>query len=132
MFFEKKIMNLPLKAPFMMMQLWRNQQLEPQELKKLQEKKLRAMVKHSYENVAYYHERFRRANLKPDDVRTMEDLAKIPILTKKTLKSLPTEKIVARNIDLNSCTMHPTSGTSGTPLIVYWDKTAQLELYLRS
>jgi len=117
-------------APFMMMRLMRNQQLEPAELRKLQNKKLRALIKHSYEYVPYYHSLFKEAGLRPDNIRTIDDLDKIPISKKKDIIDLPLEKNVAANIDLSKCLTLRTSGSTGTPLSVYWEKKAKLISYL--
>jgi phenylacetate-CoA ligase len=93
---EMKDTRLPLNVPLKILKLWRNQWLKPLELEKLQNKKLRAIVKHSYENVPLYHNLFRDANLKPDDIKTTKDLSKLPILTKKVLTNLPLEQLVAK------------------------------------
>jgi phenylacetate-CoA ligase len=101
-------------------------------LKKLQNKRLRAIVKQAYENVQFYHDLFKEAKLTPDAIKTTEDLIKIPILSKDVLRSLPFGKITASNINLNRCTKAYTSGSTGTPLTVYCNKEATLENHLRS
>jgi phenylacetate-CoA ligase len=100
-------------------------------LKKLQNKRLRAIVKHSYENVPYYHDLFKEAKLTPDAIKTTEDLVKVPILSKNVLRSLPVEKITASNINLNRCVKLRTSGSTGIPVTVYRNKEANLEDILR-
>jgi len=105
---------------------WRNRQLKPAELRKIQNNKLRGLIKHSYEHVPYYHNLFKEAKLTPDDIKTMEDLQKIPITRKMDIVDLPLENIVASNIDLSECWVERTSGTTGTPLAVYWEKKAKL------
>jgi phenylacetate-coenzyme A ligase PaaK-like adenylate-forming protein len=56
------------------------------EQKAIQEKKLRKIIDFSYENVPYYHKLFRELNLKPSDIERIEDLEKLPILTKDIIK----------------------------------------------
>ena len=56
----------------------KTQWLRPYEIEELQNKKLQALVKHAYENVPYYRRLFKRIGLKPDDIKTKEDLIKIP------------------------------------------------------
>ena len=114
-----------------MWRLMRNQRLQPEELMKLQSRKLRTMVKHSYDNVPYYHSLFREAKLRPDDVKTTEDLDKIPISKKQDIVVLPLEETVAKNIDLSNCLTRRTSGSTGTPMAVYWEKRARLLNYLQ-
>jgi len=84
------------------------------------------MVKHSYENVPYYHSLFKEAGLRPDDVGTINDLDKIPITRKKDIRDLPLEKITAANIDLSKCSPSRTSGTTGTPLTIIKERKARL------
>lgn len=67
-------------------QLKRHQWLEEEELKKVQEKKLSALIKHAYQNVRYYRNLFDSIGIEPQDIRTVRDLQKIPILTKKNIK----------------------------------------------
>ena len=116
----------------MMLKAIRHHRLGSSEIRDLQDRRLRAMVKHSYVNVPYYHHLFRKAGVKPDTIRTTEDLVKIPILTKKILKSVALENMCARNISMSKCTRLNTSGTTGLPLSVYWTKNALWDGYLRN
>src|SRR4030067_3122600 len=123
---------LVLSAPFMMRKLLHDQWLKPSELRKLQDKRLRGIVKHSYENVPYYRNVFKQAKITPNDIKTTDDLTKIPILTKKDLKNLTLDKICATNVDLTHCLKEGTSVSSGTPLLVFWTKKAKIDCYLRA
>jgi len=121
-------MNLSLLSiapPIMWRWVW-NRRLKADELRELQNKKLRGIIRHSYEYVPYYHTLFEEVNLDPDDVKTIEDLDKIPITSKSDVRDLPFEKIVASNIDLTKCWIERTSGTTGTPMTIYWEKKAKL------
>jgi phenylacetate-CoA ligase len=92
------------------------------ELEELQWKKLRALLYHSYENVPFYHQKFRQAGIKPDDIRGINDLSKLPITTKSELQKMPIESVTARNIDSRKCQKTRTSGSTGTPLNLILDK----------
>ncbi|MCD4808938.1 MAG: phenylacetate--CoA ligase family protein, partial [Methanosarcinales archaeon] len=50
-------------------------------LKRYQEEKLQGLIQFSYDKVPYYHKLFKSLNLKPEDIRSIEDLQKLPILT---------------------------------------------------
>jgi len=117
---------LPLQtAPCLLYYLWKirkSQRLSPSELEELQDRKLRAIIKHAYENVPYYHELFNSAKLKPEDIRVKEDLVKIPITTKKVLQRLPISERVAKGVDINKCIKCRTSGSTGEPLDVFLNK----------
>jgi phenylacetate-CoA ligase len=99
--------------------LLRNRHLPAGELRALQENKLRAVVRHAYENVPYYRSLFDSAGLSPDDIRTVEDLTRVPVTTKDDLQAAGLQRTVARGTDLSSCVSMLTSGTTGKPFRIY-------------
>ena len=50
-----------------------------------QNKKIKALINHAYENTVYYRNVFNEKNIRPSDINTHLDLKKLPILTKKTI-----------------------------------------------
>ena len=82
------------------------------ELKSLQSIRLAATVKRVYENVPLYRERMDKAGVSPEDIRSVEDLHKLPFTNKKDLNdsypygmfAVPMEQIVR---------IHASSGTTG-------------------
>jgi len=105
-----------------LLRLRRQQWLRPEELKALQQNKLRKLIKHAYEQVPYYHQLFDSNRIKPEDIRTVRDLVHLPITTKALFQSLPLAEVTARNVDLNRCICSRTSGTLGIPLTLYYRK----------
>jgi phenylacetate-CoA ligase len=100
----------------------RNQWLKPAELSRLQEKRLKAIVRHAYDNVPLYHEKFDSIGVKPDDINTVEDLVKLPFMTKQEIwRGIP-DRSIAKEYDLKDCIERSTSGTSGGPMPVYYDR----------
>ncbi|WUS95452.1 phenylacetate--CoA ligase [Streptomyces sp. NBC_00708] len=87
------------------------------ELAALQLDRLRATLSHAYENVPHYRAAFDRAGLKPEDCRSLADLARFPFTTKADLRdnypfgmfAVPEERV--RRI-------HASSGTTGRPTVV--------------
>jgi phenylacetate-CoA ligase len=87
------------------------------ELRALQLRRLQWSVRHAYDNVPHYRNKFAEAGVHPDDLRTLEDLAKFPFTTKADLRAnypfgmfaVPREQI--RRI-------HASSGTTGQPTVV--------------
>ena len=100
--------------------------LKPDATRRLQNKKLRALIIHSYAHVPYYHNLFKKAGLHPDDIQTIDDLPKIPITRKRDIVDLPEDKVIASGIELNQCDVMRTSGTTGIPLNICWNKKAKL------
>jgi len=105
--------------PYYLWRIKKAQRLNPSELEELQSKKLRAIVKHAYENVPYYHKLFNSVNLKPNDIKTREDLVKVPITNKKILQKLPIIERISRGVNISKCVKCRTSGSTGEPLDIF-------------
>lgn len=108
-----------LYYPYKLPNLRRNQWLSTQALKELQERKLKALVRHAYNKVNYYRSLFERVGLKPEDIKNIQDLAKIPITTRKDLQGVAREEIIAKHTDPSRCINLRTSGSTGAPLDIY-------------
>lgn len=95
------------------------------ELKEYQNEKLRSLIKHAYENVPYYHNLFKENKLTPEDIKTTDDLYKLPILTKEIIrKNFKNGEIIAQNIPKNKLMLSSSSGSTGEPLQYYTTKNA--------
>lgn len=66
------------------------------ELEEIQRKMLRGIIKHAYENVQLYHQKFRSVGVMPDDIKTVGDLQKIQIITKQELRDNFPKGVIAR------------------------------------
>jgi phenylacetate-CoA ligase len=97
--------------------LHRSQWWTEVELKEYQNEKLRALIKHAYDNVPYYTELFNNLNFTPSSIKTTDDLVKLPILTKEIIrKNFKSGKIVAKNIPKQNMILSGSSGSTGEPL----------------
>jgi len=86
----------------------------------VRDRRLRRLVAHAYARVPYYRRLFDGAGVRPEEIRSAADLARLPITSKADLRRLPAEDLVASGAELARC-LHPrSSGTSGEPLTVYW------------
>ncbi len=56
-----------------------------EELKEIESEKLRVLVEYMHEYSPFYREKFRRAKLKPSDIRSLEDLPKVPLTTTREM-----------------------------------------------
>ena len=95
--------------------------LRAEKLTYLRERRLRAMVAHAYANVPYYRRLLDDTGVRPEEIRTEEDLTRLPITEKKDLRQLPVGDVVARGTEIARCLRPRSSGTSGVPLAVYRD-----------
>lgn len=87
-------------------------------LKKHQNKMLKSIVRYAYDNVPFYHEMLDRLKIRPDEIRTVEDLEKLPILRKDQVRR-NLDKMVSKEYDVNRLKMLKTSGSTGEPLCFY-------------
>ena len=60
--------------------------MDRNELEKLQLERLQKQVKNVYENVPMYRERMDKKGVKPEDIKELKDLAKLPFTTKQDLR----------------------------------------------
>ena len=98
-YWDPKIETMPLK-----------------ELRELQLKRLKWVVKHAYENNKFYHERFKEAGVKPEDIKTLEDIRKLPFLTKQDLRDYYPFGLICVETD-EIVEIHASSGTTGKPVV---------------
>lgn len=101
-----------------------NQEIEcmsREDMKKLQDERLVAQVKHVYENVKYYRDLMDEEGVTPDDIRSTDDLHKLPFLTKADLRDAYPYGLLAK--PLSECTeIHSTSGTTGKRVVAFYTK----------
>jgi len=95
--------------------LIQNQWKSYDELQKEQELQLKKMINFSYNNVPYYHRLFRNLKLTPEDLKSIEDLEKLPIITKNIIKDNWNElqPVNLKNMKYYNLT---TGGSTGNPL----------------
>lgn len=98
-------------------QKWSRQQIDD-----FQNEKLIYLINHSYNNVPYYHDLFDKLGLKPSDIKSKNDLYKIPILTKDIIKKEGIERFTAKNISKKNIIKASSSGSTGEPLCYYQSK----------
>jgi len=99
-------------------ELEKTQWWPPEQLRELQNEKLRALIKHAYENVPYYHRVFKERGLTDKDIRAIEDLPKLPILTKDDIRQNFRE-LMANDFKGRKPFLNATSGSTGEPLKYY-------------
>jgi len=108
-------------------QLKRSQWLKPQQIRELQERKLRELIHQAYYHVGYYRDVFDQLGLTPADIRTIDDLQKLPLLDKKTVRKALYFDLLSDNHDKKKMLKITTSGSTGEPFVCYAEKH-QLEM----
>lgn len=125
---QKFMMNVYRRIPFPICyglafmktyhKLMKSQWFTRRQIEELQCKKLRALIKHAYINVPYYHKVMRKRGLNSDDIKKIKDLSKLPILTKDDVRN-HFEELMAKNIKKYRPVLSHTSGSTGKPLKFY-------------
>jgi phenylacetate-CoA ligase len=108
-------------------ELKESQWLKPAEIAELQEKKLRLLIQHAYRHVAHWRQVMDENGLHPDDIRTIEDLQKLPLLSKKTVRENLYFDMLSDNHDKSRILRISTSGSTGEPFVCFADQH-QLEI----
>ncbi len=86
---------------------------------------MKQIIRHCYYNVPYYHEQFKTLQLKPADIKTKNDLHKLPLLTKEILQK-NFRQLQAKNLKKYHPYLCRTSGTTGEPVCFYLDKNTMI------
>jgi phenylacetate-CoA ligase len=108
-------------------ELKRSQWLSQLQIKELTNIKLRKLIHHAYHHVAYYREKFDELGITPSDIQSVDDLQKIPFLTKNDVRENLYFNMLSDNHDNEKILRITTSGSTGEPFVCYADKH-QLEL----
>ncbi|MFM9694351.1 phenylacetate--CoA ligase PaaK [Streptomyces europaeiscabiei] len=93
------------------------ERLTPEQLRELQLDRLRATLRHAYDHVELYRKKFDAAGVRPDDCRSLDDLARFPFTTKADLRdTYPFGMFAVPVSDVRR--VHASSGTTGRPTVV--------------
>jgi phenylacetate-CoA ligase len=90
-------------------------------LRELQSQRLKQVVSRAYNNVAFYRKAMEGLGVRPDDIRGIEDISRLPLTIKNDLRdnypfglfASPMHEIVR---------LHASSGTTGTPIVVAYNQ----------
>lgn len=90
-----------------------------EDMKKLQNERLVKQVHHVYENVPYYRDLMDKKGVKPDDIQSVDDLHKLPFLSKADLREAYPFGLLA--VPLTDCVrIQSTSGTTGKRVVAFY------------
>jgi phenylacetate-CoA ligase len=105
------------------MPIWNKEieQMDRKKMRELQLEKLKKLVSYVYENVPFYRKKMDEIGIKPQHIKTLEDIKNLPVTTKNDLRdnypfglfAVPMSKVVR---------IHASSGTTGKPTVVGYTK----------
>ena len=90
-----------------------------EEIKKLQSEKLVKQVKYVYDNVPYYKNLMDKKGVKPEDIKGLEDISKLPFLSKDDLREAYPYGLLGTDLK-NIVRIQSTSGTTGKRVVAFY------------
>lgn len=93
------------------------------EVEAYQNERLRELIRHAYETVPYYRERWKALKLSPEDIKSRADLQKLPVLTKEDVRQ-NSDRLLSQKASKSELFSRHTSGTTGKALHFYLTKEA--------
>ncbi len=92
-----------------------------EQIKAWQDERLVKQVRHVWDNVPYYRAKMEEKGVTPDDIKSRDDLYKLPFLTKSDLRDAYPYGLLAT--PLKDCVrIHSTSGTTGKRVVAFYTK----------
>lgn len=98
---------------------WRS----PEYIRAFQEKRLRHIIDYANNNSPFYHNHFKIHGITPSDIRTLDDLPKIPPVTKTDLRE-NFSQVIPKSFSQTNCTVESTSGSTGEHITILHDPNA--------
>ena len=89
------------------------------QIKALQAEKLVKQVKYVYENVKYYRDLMDKKGVKPEDIKTLDDISKLPFLSKDDLREAYPYGLLGTDLK-NIVRIQSTSGTTGKRVVAFY------------
>lgn len=94
------------------------------DLRRYRDVRITDLIKHAYARVPYYREVMDQQRLSPDHIRGVEDLVKLPTLTRFDLQKRGPD-LLAEGVDFARCAGGASSGSTGEPVVFYHDREAE-------
>ena len=98
--------------------IWNHPHGDREKIILFQNRKLRSVITHAYKNVRYYRELFDRAGIRPQDIRTAEDLSIVPLTSSQDYRIRPLSETFDMKIKRERTVCRATSGSAGRPFII--------------
>jgi len=94
--------------------------ISDEELEKFRNKRFQRIVKYAY-SVPLYHDLYKKAKIYPDDIKGLDDISKLPFVSKNELEKYYPDGLVSSKIKKDKLIQVSTSGTTGRSLSIFVD-----------
>ena len=101
--------------------LLRNERRSVDELTHHQSIRLKKLINHAYSTVPFYKKLFDNNRLHPNDIKSIDDISKIPVIDKDLLKQNTYHNLISKKYNINNILPVKTAGSNGTPYLFYID-----------
>jgi phenylacetate-CoA ligase len=106
---------------FLMLEMKRNVRASRTTLDQKRRQYLQIQIENAYRNVSFYHSLFKEQALSPEDIKEIDDLKKLPVVSKKDIRKNP-EAFLNKRLRKESYYKSHTSGSTGEPTWTYYDR----------
>ena len=114
-----------------LLQAMHRRRMAPPHLDQLRLAGLRAVVRHSMERVPFYRALFREAGIRIEDIRSLADIRRLPVIDKPDLRNAGTAATVDGGVRREGWSRLHTSGTTGEPLSIWLSEQERRRRLLR-
>ncbi|MEO8377122.1 MAG: hypothetical protein ABI579_05565 [Candidatus Sumerlaeota bacterium] len=104
--------------------LKRAPQMSREEMQAWQFQRIQELVAHAYENVPFYRDLYDSVSFRPGDLKTWQDFARLPIVTKDQVIQNYPDRMLAREVNRDDLVISRSSGSSGKVLDIAYDSKA--------
>jgi phenylacetate-CoA ligase len=87
------------------------------------------MVRFAFEKVRMYRDKYRSEGIDPEGIRTLDDLVRLPLITKNDLLNYWPDGLLPLGTDPTGAVVLQTSGSTGTPVSIYHDVLRSLACF---
>jgi phenylacetate-CoA ligase len=102
--------------------LWKNQWRDREAIRRWQSARLQRLVESAGRHVPYYRDLLARARVTPESIRSVDDLARIPITTKRELQAQHPRSLLDLRAAAGRLSPQHSSGSTGRPFTVQYDR----------
>ncbi|MFA9477758.1 phenylacetate--CoA ligase family protein [Phycisphaerales bacterium AB-hyl4] len=92
------------------------------QIRRIQWQRLRRLVTEAYLSIPYYRQRLDEAGVEPSDLQSLDDLHRLPVMTKADFQSADPRSLLSQRILPARLVREQTSGSSGRPFVMYFDE----------
>ena len=87
-------------------------------INRLQNKNLRYIIKYAYNNVPFYHNKYKKLGINPNDIKNIKDLERMPIIGKDEIRNNYAD-LISKEYKIYNLKKISTSGSTGKPLLLW-------------